>query len=100
MESLFNLAPFLAIAVLFYLLLIRPQKRQQAELAEMRSNLKKNDRVVTIGGIMGTVTMVQQGTDEVTIKVDENNNTKLRIKRSAIDHVVVEGSVEAKKASV
>ena len=88
MESLFNLAPFLAIAVLFYLLLIRPQRRQQAEMAQMRANLKKNDRVVTIGGIIGTVMIVQQGSEEVTIKVDENNNTKLRIRRSAIDHVV------------
>jgi preprotein translocase subunit YajC len=100
MEQLFNLAPFIAIAVLFYLLLVRPQRRQQAELAEMRANLKKNDRVVTIGGIMGTVTMVQQGSDEVTIKVDENNNTKLRMKRSAIDHVVVsDAAAEAKKVS-
>jgi preprotein translocase subunit YajC len=66
----------------------------------MRSGLKKNDRVVTIGGILGTVTMVQQGSDEVTIKVDENNNTKLRIKRSAIDRVVApDGSAVAKKPS-
>lgn len=57
--------------------------------------------MVTIGGIMGTVMIVQQGSEEVTIKVDENNNTKLRIRRSAIDQVVAQdGSVEAKKASV
>ncbi len=100
MESLLNLAPFLAIAVLFYVLLIRPQRRQQAELAQVRANLKKNDRIVTIGGIIGTVVTVQQGSDEVTIKVDENNNTKLRIRRSAIDHVVgQDGLREAKPAT-
>ena len=49
------LFPFLMIAVLFYLLMIRPERRKRAELAEMLQNLKKNDRVVTIGGIYGTV---------------------------------------------
>ncbi len=44
MESLLNLAPFLAIAVLFYLLLIRPQRRQQAEMAQMRQSEEERSR--------------------------------------------------------
>ena len=48
----------------------------------MLQNLKKNDRVVTIGGIYGTVVNAQKDLDEVTIKVDESTNTKLRMQRS------------------
>ncbi|HTI52162.1 MAG TPA: preprotein translocase subunit YajC, partial [Planctomycetaceae bacterium] len=47
--------PFVAIAVLFYFLLIRPQRREQASREQMLSALKKNDKVVTIGGMIGTV---------------------------------------------
>ena len=65
------------IGVLFYVLMIRPERRKRAELSQMLANLKKNDRVVTIGGIFGTVVNVQQGLEEVTIKVDEGSNTKI-----------------------
>ena len=43
------------IGVLFYLMLVRPERRKRADLDTMLKNLKKNDRVVTIGGIFGTV---------------------------------------------
>ncbi len=85
---LFQLFPFLMIAVLFYLLMMRPERRRRAELAEMLGNLKKNDRVVTIGGIFGTVVMASKDSDEVTLRVDENTNTKLRLQRSAIARVI------------
>ncbi len=80
--------PFLMIGVLFYLLMIRPERRKRAELAEMLQNLKKNDRVVTIGGIFGTIVTASKESDEVIIKVDENTNAKLRMQRSAIARVV------------
>ena len=83
-----QLSPFLMIAVLFYLLMIRPERRKRAELTAMLQNLKKNDRVVTIGGIYGTVVNAQKDLDEVTIKVDESTNTKLRMQRSAIARVL------------
>ena len=54
----------------------------------MRSNLKKNDRIVTIGGIYGTVVNINSDIDEVTIRVDEGTNTKIRMMRSAISRVV------------
>lgn len=87
--------PFLFIAVLFYLLMIRPERRKRAELAEMLRNLKKNDRVVTIGGIHGTVVNTQKDSDEVTIKVDESTNTKLRMQRSAIARVLASDGTPA-----
>ncbi len=80
--------PLIMVMVLFYLLMIRPERRKRAELTRMRDELKKNDRIVTIGGIFGTVVNASKGSDEVTIKVDESNNTRLRIQRGAIAHVL------------
>lgn len=82
------LAPMLAIGFLFYFLLIAPQRKEQGKRREMLSGIKKNDRVVTIGGIYGVVTNVHREADEVTLKVDESNNTKLRVTLSAIARVV------------
>ncbi len=80
--------PFVLIGVLFYFLLIRPDRRRRADMNKMLDNLKRNDRVVTIGGIIGTVVSVQQDTNDVTIRVDENTNARLRILRSAISRVI------------
>jgi preprotein translocase subunit YajC len=92
--QLFTFLPFILIIVLFYFLMIRPQKREQSRRQIMLDGIKKNDRVVTIGGIYGVVTNVQRESDEVTIKVDETTNTKLRITLSSIARVVGDGSAE------
>jgi preprotein translocase subunit YajC len=82
------LLPFAAIFVLFYFLLIRPQKREQARRQDMLGAVKKNDRIVTVGGIYGVVTNIHREADEVTIKVDEATNTKLRITLSSVGRVL------------
>jgi preprotein translocase subunit YajC len=82
------LLPFVAIFVLFYFLLIRPQRREQARRQDMLGGVKKNDRIVTVGGIYGVVTNVHREADEVTIKVDEATNTKLRITLSSVGRVM------------
>jgi preprotein translocase subunit YajC len=82
------LFPFVAIFALFYFLMIRPQKREQSRRQAMLSAVKKNDRVVTIGGIYGVVTNVHREADEVTIKVDEATNTKLRVTLSSVSRVL------------
>ena len=89
-EQLFSgpWVPLIIVFLLFYVLMIRPERRKRAELADMLKNLKKNDRVVTIGGVFGTVVNVQNNLDEVTIRVDDNTNTRLRVQRSAIARVV------------
>ncbi len=86
--------PFLIIGLLFYFLMIRPEKRKRAEVARMQDDLKKNDRIVTIGGIMGVVVNTQKETGEVTIRVDDN--TRIRILRSAISRVVTDEKSDAK----
>lgn len=65
-----------------YLLLFRGPRKKQQQHKQMVQTLEKNDRVRTIGGIIGTVVDVKD--DEITLKVDESNNTKVKVAASAI----------------
>ncbi|MBN1755240.1 preprotein translocase subunit YajC [bacterium] len=73
-----SLLPFLLILVIFYFLLIRPQQKKQKTHMEMLNSLQKGDRVVTSGGIKGTVVGVKDNevviriAKETTIEVDKN----------------------------
>jgi preprotein translocase subunit YajC len=89
------MGPMVIIMVLFYFMLIRPQKRKEQELREMVRNVKENDRVVTIGGIYGVVTNVQRDADRVTIRVDEATGAKLKINMSAIARVLTADEQES-----
>ncbi len=88
------LVPLIAIGVLFYFILIRPERKKQHTLKAMLEALKKNDRVVTVGGIYGTVTNVHREADEVVVKIDESTNTKIRVTISSIARVVSDESDE------
>ncbi len=89
--------PLVLIFVLFYFLMMRPEKKKQADHKALLEALKKNDRVVTIGGIYGVVANVQRDVDRVTLKVDETTNTKIDVTFGAIARVVVDSSeAEAK----
>jgi preprotein translocase subunit YajC len=85
--------PLLAMGLIFYFLLIRPQGKEKKNRLAMLSAVKKNDRVVTIGGVHGTVVSVKE--DEITLKVDESNNTKITFSRSAIQRVVAAAPAES-----
>jgi preprotein translocase subunit YajC len=74
--------PFILIFVVMYLLLFRGPRKKQQQHKQMVQTLEKNDRVRTIGGIIGTVVDVKD--DEITLKVDESNNTKIKVVPSAI----------------
>lgn len=87
-SSIFMFAPMIIIFVLFWMMLIRPEKRKQAEHQQMLSQLKKNDYVVTAGGIFGHVMSVSQDNDEVVLRIDENNNTRIKVRRSSISQVL------------
>lgn len=89
-----SLLPFLLIIVIFYFFLIRPQKKKQNETQKMLNALKKGDKVITIGGIHGTVSSVKENT--VIVKVDEN--CKLEFNRSAIASVELTEAEKAKMA--
>ncbi|MCL2269788.1 MAG: preprotein translocase subunit YajC [Treponema sp.] len=76
--------PFVAIIGIFYFLIIRPQNKKQKETQKMIAALKKGDRVVTIGGIHGTIQTVRE--QSVIVKVDDS--TKIEFNRSAISSIV------------
>jgi preprotein translocase subunit YajC len=83
------LVPFALIFLMYQLMIARPQRKQQAKRDSMLKELKKNDPVVTIGGILGTVVNLSEDGSEVTVKVDDN--ARLRFRRDAIREVVVKG---------
>jgi len=85
--------PFVAIIAIFYFLIIRPQNKKQKETQKMLSALKKGDKIVTIGGIHGTIQTVREQT--VIVKVDED--TKLEFSRSAISTVVQASNKDEEK---
>jgi preprotein translocase subunit YajC len=82
--SLVSFFPFVIIIAIFYFLIIRPQNKKQKDTQKMLEALKKGDKVVTIGGIHGTIASVD-GTD-IVVRVDDN--TKIKFLRSAISNVL------------
>jgi len=81
-SPLMQFLPFILIFVVMYLILFRGPRKKQQQHKQMVQSLAKNDKVRTIGGIIGTVVDIKG--DEVTLKVDESNNTKIKIAASAI----------------
>jgi preprotein translocase subunit YajC len=79
-NPLLNLMPVILIFIVFYFLLIRPQKKTQDEHKKMVAGLKKNDEVITAGGIHGTIMNVKDNT--VTLKVDDN--VKVEVQKSSV----------------
>jgi preprotein translocase subunit YajC len=71
-------------ALLFYFLLLRPDQTKRKELEKLIAGLKKNDHVVTVGGIYGTVVAAAPDSKFITLRVDDGTGTKLRVLRSAI----------------
>ena len=78
-----NFIPLILIFGIFYFLLIRPQQQKQKEHAKMISELKKNDEVITAGGMNGIVVNVKD--TSVVLKVDEN--VKIEVEKSHISQV-------------
>lgn len=68
--------------VVMYFFIFRGPRKKQQQHKKMVQSLEKNDRVRTIGGIIGTVVDVRD--DEITLKIDESNNTKIKVIASAI----------------
>lgn len=75
-----------AMILIFYFFLIRPQKKQEKETKKMLNALKKGDKIVTIGGIYGTIFNVTEST--VVIKVDDN--TKIEFSKTAVSRVIAD----------
>ncbi len=81
-----NFLPLVLIFGVFYFLLIRPQQTRAKEMKAMLAALRRGDRVVTAGGILGTVQRVKEGSDE--IEVDIAPNVRVTVVRDTITTVV------------
>lgn len=88
------LIPLLLLVLIMYFFMIRPQNKKQKETQKMLDALKKGDKVVTIGGIHGTISSVKEHT--VVIKVDDS--AKIEFNRSAVASVIVEKTSNSKNA--
>lgn len=80
---LLTFAPIVLMFAILYFLLIRPQQKRQKERNKMLESLKKGDKVITIGGIHGTIVDLTE--DKVTLKVAES--TKIVFERHAVNAV-------------
>ena len=80
---LVTMLPLLLIFVVFYFFIIRPQKKREQERQDMIEAVKKGDKIITAGGVHGTVTQVDD--DSFLAQVD--TNVKLRIDKNAVARV-------------
>ena len=84
--SFFELVfPFVLMILVFYFLLIRPQKKQQKAIRNMLDNLKVNDKVITVGGVMGKVVQIKD--DDVIIQTGPEG-AKIKFQKAAIGKVL------------
>jgi preprotein translocase subunit YajC len=83
-----SLLPIATVVLIFYVILFRPQQKQQKEFKQMLENLKKNDMIVTMGGVHGTIVNVKDKT--FIIRVDDN--TRLEIDKSAVGRLEKAGA--------
>ena len=87
-DVIMSILPFLLIFVVMYFLIIRPQRGQMKKREEMLKSIRRNDTVVTSGGIVGKVTKV---VDDHELEVEIAQNVKVRVMRSMIAEVRVKG---------
>lgn len=80
--------PIILMLIVGYFLLLRPMKQQEKQRQALISTLKKNDKVITSGGIIGIVANIKEKEDEVALKVDENSNVRIRVTKSSIVRVI------------
>ncbi len=87
-SMLTSFAPLVLIMVVFYFLLIRPQQKKMRIHQNMLNNIAKSDKVITSGGILGTVVKVEESTNYIVVEIAEN--VKVKIKRDSISEVINE----------
>ncbi len=88
-DMFISILPFVLIFVIMYFLIIRPQRAQLKKRGEMLAAIRRGDTVVTGGGLVGKVTKVNDGSDE--LEVDLGNGLKVTALRSTITDVRVKG---------
>ncbi|KHE67641.1 preprotein translocase subunit YajC [Halobacillus sp. BBL2006] len=80
MDTLVGLLPIILMFVIFYFLLIRPQQKKQKKVQQMQTELQKGDRIITIGGLHGTIHAIDEGTLVISVQ----DGSQLKFDRSSI----------------
>ena len=83
-----SILPFVLMFVIFYFLLIRPQRKQMQERKEMLANIRRNDTIITGGGVVGKITKV---IDDNEVEVEIAKDVKVRVMRNLVADVRVKG---------
>lgn len=99
LQSIYTFAPFVGIFVIGYFLLWRPMKRQEADRQSMLSKMKKNDDILTTGGIYATIIEVSDKEDKIIVKIADN--VRVKISKAAIARNITneEDAAKAKQAT-
>jgi preprotein translocase subunit YajC len=79
-SSLLSFLPLILIVLVFYLFFIRPQMKKSKDQKKFRENLKKGDKVITIGGLHGKIVEI----DETTVTLEVGNQVRLTFEKSAV----------------
>lgn len=72
------------VMVFFWFFILRPQQRQEDKHRKMMDSLDRNDRVYTVGGMIGVIHSIDKDKNEIVLKVDDSNGTKIRFLISAV----------------
>jgi preprotein translocase subunit YajC len=88
------MAPLFIVIIVIYVLMFTSRRKQERQKKDLLGNIKRGDRVQTVGGILGKV--VEADTEKVLLKVDESSNTKIWFSRNAIHRVLGEEKSETK----
>lgn len=83
-SMLSSIVPFLLIIVIFYFLILRPQQKRQKERSKLLESLKRGDKIVTAGGVYGTIEAIEDKT--ILVKIAEN--VKVKMDRTAITTII------------
>ncbi len=90
-----SMLPIMLALGVFWWIMSRGKSKERKRYQDMLDALGKNDRVQTIGGIIGTIVEVRD--DEVVLKVDESSNVKMRFSRAAIKGPVADPALDSKR---
>ena len=90
-----SLLPMILIFVVFYFLMIRPQRKKDKQVKEMLANLKKDDRICTIGGIYGTIVNIKDDTITLAVGKDNLSMVVARWAIRSVEEITIENDMEA-----
>ncbi len=84
----FMFPALMAVMLLYFIMMAKPQSNSKVKPSELLASLKKNDRVVTAGGILGTVVNFGKDDEYVTIRIDETSKARMQVLASSIVRVL------------